>query len=196
LRFVPGGAGGRAAGGRSVRNACRASGSGFEVEPLGMLFALIASGLWIVNSVYSIGYMRTNQEPRQTALLRLLRDRAWQRRWASPSPANLFTLFLFYEALTLSTYPLVTHHRDKQSMQSGRLYLVMLLGSSLLLFLPAIIITFVLAGTVDFKPGGILAGTSGGLLAVLLGLYAFGIGKAAVMPLHAGCRRRWWRRRR
>jgi multicomponent Na+:H+ antiporter subunit D len=38
----------------------------FEVEPLGMLFALVASSLWIVNSIYSIGYMRANAEPRQT----------------------------------------------------------------------------------------------------------------------------------
>lgn len=155
----------------------------FSIEPLGMLFTLVASGLWIVNSVYSIGYMRGNDEPRQTSYYVCFAI-ALGSTIGIAFAANLFTLFLFYEALTLSTYPLVTHHRDAESMRSGRLYLLMLLGTSLLLFLPAIIITFALAGTVDFRTGGILAGTGGTLLAVLLALYVFGIGKAAVMPLH------------
>lgn len=156
----------------------------FQVEPLGMLFALVASGLWIVTSIYSIGYMRDHDEPRQTGYY-VCFALALGSTIGVAFAANLFTMFLFYEALTLSTFPLVTHHRDEESMRSGRLYLMMLLGSSLMLFLPAIIITYVLAGTVDFKAGGILAGTDGTLLAVLLGLYVFGIGKAAVMPLHA-----------
>ncbi len=155
----------------------------FQVEPLGMLFALVASGLWIVNSIYSIGYMRGNDEPRQTGFY-VCFALALGSTIGVAFAANLFTMFLFYEALTLSTFPLVTHHRDPESMQSGRLYLLMLLGSSLMLFLPAIVITFVLAGTLDFRAGGILAGTGGTLLAVLLGLYVFGIGKAAVMPMH------------
>ena len=155
----------------------------FQVEPLGMLFALVASGLWIVNSIYSIGYMRANDEPRQTGYYVCFAI-ALGSTMGIAFAKNLFTLFLFYEVLTLSTYPLVTHHRDAEAMRSGRLYLMMLLGSSLMLFLPAIIITFVLAGTIDFKAGGILAGTGGTVLAVLLGLYVFGIGKAAVMPMH------------
>ena len=54
-----------------------------------------------------------------------------------------------------------------------------------MLFLPAIIATYVLAGTLDFTPGGILAGKAGAaVIALLLALYVFGIGKAAVMPLH------------
>jgi multicomponent Na+:H+ antiporter subunit D len=94
-------------------------------------------------------------------------------------------LFLFYEALTLSTYPLVTHRQDQEAMRSGRIYLLLLLGTSLLLFLPAIVVTYVLAGTLDFTPGGILAGKAGApVIAALLALYLFGIGKAAVMPLH------------
>ncbi|MGE0565069.1 MAG: monovalent cation/H+ antiporter subunit D family protein [Pseudolabrys sp.] len=155
----------------------------FSIEPLGMLFALIASSLWIVNSIYSIGYMRGNDEPRQTGFYVCFAIALGSTIGLAFS-ANLFTLFLFYEALTLSTFPLVTHHRDDESMKSGRLYLVMLLGASLLFFLPAIVATFVLAGTVDFRPGGVLAGTGAGVLAVLLGLYVFGIGKAAVMPMH------------
>jgi multicomponent Na+:H+ antiporter subunit D len=156
----------------------------FKVEPLGMLFALVASTLWIVNSLYSIGYMRANDEPRQTGFYVCFAV-ALGSTMGIAFAGNLFTLFLFYEALTLSTYPLVTHRQDGEAMRSGRIYLLLLLGTSLLLFLPAIVTTYVLAGTLDFTPGGVLAGKAGApVIAVLLALYLFGIGKAAVMPLH------------
>jgi multicomponent Na+:H+ antiporter subunit D len=156
----------------------------FEIEPLGMLFGLIASTLWIVNSVYSIGYMRAHDEPRQTTYYVCFAI-ALGSTMGVAFAKNLFTLFLFYELLTISTYPLVAHNRDAKSMASGRLYLMLLLGTSMLLFLPAIIATFVIAGTTDFAAGGILGGKAGtATLIVLLALFAFGIGKAAVMPLH------------
>jgi multicomponent Na+:H+ antiporter subunit D len=156
----------------------------FEVEPLGMLFALVASSLWIVNSIYSIGYMRGNAEPRQTVFYVCFAV-ALGSTIGLAFAKNLFTLFLFYEVLTISTYPLVTHRRDQGAIRAGRIYLLLLLGTSLLLFLPAIIATWVLTGTLDFTPGGILAGRAGApLVAALLALYAFGIGKAALMPLH------------
>ncbi len=156
----------------------------FKVEPLGLLFALVASTLWIVNSIYSIGYMRANNEPRQTGFYVCFAI-ALGSTIGLAFAKNLFTLFLFYEALTLSTYPLVTHSRTAEAARAGRLYLLLLLGASLLLFLPAIIATFVLAGTLDFTPGGILAGKAGApVIGILLALYIFGIGKAAVMPLH------------
>ncbi len=87
--------------------------------------------------------------------------------------------------MTISTYPLVTHKANEEAVRAGRLYLLLLLGTSLVLFLPAIIATYALAGTLDFTPGGILGGKAGpGVTALLLALYVFGIGKAAVMPLH------------
>ncbi len=157
----------------------------FRVEPLGMLFALVASSLWIVNSIYSIGYMRASDEPRQTSYYVCFAI-AVGSAIGIAFAQNLFTLFLFYEALTISTYPLVTHKRDAEAMRSGRLYLLLLLGTSMALLLPAIFATFALAGTLDFKAGGILTGTaSGATLALLLFLYVFGIGKAAVMPVHS-----------
>lgn len=156
----------------------------FKVEPLGMLFALVASSLWIVNSIYSIGYMRANEEPRQTTFY-ICFAVALGSAIGVAFAKNLFTLFLFYELLTISTYPLVTHKANAEAVRAGRLYLVLLLGTSLVLFLPAIIGTYALAGTLDFTPGGILGGKAGaGVLALLLALYVFGIGKAAVMPLH------------
>jgi multicomponent Na+:H+ antiporter subunit D len=156
----------------------------FKVEPLGMLFALVASSLWIVNSIYSIGYMRANDEPRQTSFYVYFAI-ALGSAIGVAFAKNLFTLFLFYEALTLSTYPLVAHRQNREAMRSGRIYLMLLLGTSLVLFLPAIVATWVLAGTLDFTPGGVLGGkASGAVIGVLLALYVFGIGKAAVMPLH------------
>ena len=156
----------------------------FAVEPLGMLFALVASLLWIVNSIYSIGYMRAHDEPRQTTFYACFAI-ALASTMGIAFAGNLFTLFLCYEALTLCTFPLVTHKRNAEAMRAGRLYLLLLLGTSMVLFLPAIMATWFLAGTTDFMPGGILAGKASPLVTgLLLALYAFGIGKAAIMPVH------------
>jgi multicomponent Na+:H+ antiporter subunit D len=87
--------------------------------------------------------------------------------------------------LTLSTYPLVTHHGDEKAMHGGRVYLGVLLTTSVAFLLLAVIWTWHLTGTLDFRPGGILAGkASDGVLTVLLALFAFGTGKAALMPFH------------
>jgi len=157
----------------------------FRVEPLGMLFALVASGLWIVNSVYSIGYMRGNDEPHQTRFY-VCFALALVATMGVALASNLLTLFLFYELLTLVTWPLVTHHGDEKARSGGRVYLGVLLGTSMGLLLPAIIATWALAGTLEFSPGGILrdAGLSGAALGGLLAVYLFGIGKAALMPVH------------
>jgi multicomponent Na+:H+ antiporter subunit D len=158
---------------------------GFRVEPLGMLFALVASGLWIVNSVYSIGYMRGNDEHHQTRFY-VCFALALAATMGIAFSSNLLTLFLFYEALTLVTYPLVTHHGDAEARAGGRTYLGVLLGTSIVLLLPAIIATWAAAGTLEFVPGGLLrgAGLSNAATGVLLALFMFGIGKAALMPVH------------
>jgi len=156
----------------------------FTVEPLGMLFALIASGLWLVTSVYSIGYMRGHHEENQTRFY-IFFALALGATIGLAFSGNLLTLFIFYEALTLSTYPLVTHHGDEAARAGGRTYLGILLSTSIGFLLLAIIVTASYAGTLDFVPGGILAGTAPNwVLGVLLALYVFGIGKAAVMPFH------------
>ncbi len=99
--------------------------------------------------------------------------------------ANLLTLFFFYEVLTLITYPLVTHAGTDKARAGGRTYLAILMGTSILFLLPAVIYVWHLTGTTDFRPGGILpAGMDSGAVAVLLALFMFGIGKAALMPFH------------
>ena len=156
----------------------------FRVEPLGMLFALIASGLWIVNSIYSIGYMRKNNEKHQTRFY-VCFALAIGSALAIAFAANLLTLFLFYEVLTLITYPLVTHAGSEKAKKGGRVYLGILMGTSVLFLLPAVIYTWHVAGTTDFRPGGILpADLAPSTVAVLLALFMFGIGKAALMPFH------------
>jgi multicomponent Na+:H+ antiporter subunit D len=156
----------------------------FEIEPLGMLFALIASGLWVVNSLYSIGYMRANDEQAQTRFY-VCFALALSATMGIAMAGNMFTLFLFYEMLTLITYPLVTHHGTEEARRGGRVYLGLLLGTSIMLLLPALVFTWFAAGTTDFEPGGILEGKlSAAALGGLLALYMFGISKAALMPFH------------
>ncbi len=156
----------------------------FTAEPLGMMFAVIASGLWIVNSVYSIGYMRGNREHNQTRFY-VCFALALASTMGVAFAGNMMTLFVFYEALTLTTYPLVTHKGDAAARQGGRVYLGFLLFTSIGLQLLAIIWTWVAAGTLEFTPGGILTDkVSGVVVGVLLFLYMYGIGKAALMPLH------------
>jgi multicomponent Na+:H+ antiporter subunit D len=156
----------------------------FEVEPLGMLFALVASSLWIVTSVYSIGYMRGHREQHQTRFYAFFAVAIFGALGVAFA-RNMFTLFLFYELLTLSTYPLVTHHRTEEARRAGRVYLGVLLSTSVGLLLLGMVWTWSLAGTLEFTAGGILAGTASDReIVVLLALFAFGIGKAALMPFH------------
>jgi len=156
----------------------------FEIEPLGMLFACIASGLWIVNSLYSIGYMRGNGETNQTRFYMCFTV-AISSAMGIAFAGNMFTLFIFYEVLTLSTYPLVAHKETEEAKKGARIYLGILIGTSIGLQLVAIIWTWIAAGTLDFTAGGILSGkVDPVLLPILLALYMFGIGKAALMPFH------------
>ncbi len=161
----------------------------FRAEPLGMIFAIVASGLWILTSIYAFGYMRAHKETGQTRFFVCFAIAIFAAIGIAFA-RNLFTLFLFYEVLTFSTYPLVTHHRTEQAMRSGRTYLGILVTTSIAFLLLAIALTWQWAGTLEFSAGGILrdaveAGElSPAAVTLLLALYAFGIGKAALMPFH------------
>jgi len=156
----------------------------FSIEPLGMLFALVAGTLWLITSIYAIGYMRGHKEKNQTRFYAAFAV-AISSALAAAFSDNMFTLFLCYEILTLSTYPLVTHSGTEEARRSGRIYLGILLGTSIGFQLLAILITWSVAGTLDFKHGGILAGKLDPAYAgMLYALFIFGIGKAAVMPFH------------
>jgi multicomponent Na+:H+ antiporter subunit D len=157
----------------------------FRVDALGMLFALVSSTLWIVTTAYSIGYMRGLKEHSQTRYFCFFAISLSATIGVAFS-ANLLTLYLFYEMLSFATYPLVAHHQDEEARRSGRKYLLYIVGTSIGLVLPAMLICYNLSGTLEFGKQGFLAGTgSNSLMGLLLVLLLFGFAKAAIMPLHS-----------
>ena len=158
----------------------------FKAEILSMIFSLLASFLWIITTIYSISYMKNNDNNnKKQPLFYACFAISIGCTMGIAFSANLLTLFIFYELLTISTYPLITYYINDQSKISGRYYIGILLGTSMLLFLPAIIITYNISGTLDFTTNGILPDNiSNTLLITLLLLFTYGIGKAALMPIH------------
>lgn len=156
-----------------------------KVDPMGELFALVSSFLWIVTSAYSIGYMRGLKEHSQTRYYCYF-ALALSSTIGVAFSANLFTLYVFYELLSFATYPLVTHHQDEEARKAGRRYLAYIVGGSIGLVLPAMLLCYGFAHTLDFTPGGILrnAGLSRFELGLLLFMFLFGFAKAAIMPFH------------
>lgn len=157
----------------------------FRTDAAGMIFACVASGLWIVTSIYSIGYMRGHHEKNQTgyfAAFAVCLSSAIGISFA----ANLVTFFIFYEMLTVATYPLVAHYRDDKAKASGRKYLAYTLISGQLFF-AAIVAVYAIYGTCDFKAGGFIepGSVSMGIMFLLFFLMiGGGAVKAGVMPLH------------
>jgi multicomponent Na+:H+ antiporter subunit D len=157
----------------------------FRIDGLGMLFAIVASSLYIVTSVYSIGYMRGLDEHGQTRFVSFF-ALAISATIGAAFSSNLLTLYLFYEILSLATYPLVTHHQDETSKVSGRRYLTFILGTSIGLVLPAMIYCYHVTGTLEFSTAGIFAGQlSKPAATVLLLMFIFGFAKAGIMPFHS-----------
>lgn len=153
-------------------------------ERLGKLFALIAGVLWPLSTLYAIGYLRGTQDEKQTRFFVFFAIAIAAAMGVALS-ANLLTFFVFYEILTLSTYPLVAHYGTPEAIRAARVYLAVLIGSSVVLLLGGIIAVWVVAGTLDFTAGGVLKGRLDPSYApALLALFAFGLGKAALMPLH------------
>lgn len=159
----------------------------FRVDALGMIFALVASSLWIVTSIYGAGYMRGLHEHSQTRFFAFF-ALSLSATLGVAFAGNLLTLYLFYEILSLSTWPLVTHHQDKEARGGGRTYLSYLLGTSVAFAIPSIIFTYLKAdGDLSFAGPAILEGSDLGFLpAVILLLgFAFGFSKAGLMPFHS-----------
>ncbi|MBX4973844.1 monovalent cation/H+ antiporter subunit D family protein [Rhizobium lentis] len=158
----------------------------FRVDALGMLFATVSSLLWIVAAIYSIGYMRHLNEHAQTRFFACFAS-SLAAAAGGAFAANLFTLVIFYEVLSLVTYPLVYHHEDEEGWRGSRKYLVYLMGASKSALLAALALTYHIAGSLDFVAGGLLAGSdaSATLLTVVYFCYLFGFAKTAVMPMHA-----------
>ena len=160
----------------------------FRVDAFGLLFALGASLLWILTSFYSIGYMRSLKEHAQTRYFSCF-ALSLSATIGVAFSANLFTLFLFYEALTLVTYPLVGHKQTAEAKAGARKYVIYLMGAAKVFLMPAIILTYTVAGTLEFRSGGILPAAQlteqPMLLFMIFALFLFGFAKNALMPLHS-----------
>ncbi len=156
-----------------------------QADPTGMVFAVLASFLWILTSFYSIGYVRKLEEKHQTGYFASFAV-CLSATMGIAFAANLLTFFVFYEILTIATYPLVIHKRSDEAVNAGRKYLAYTLIAGQL-FLVGIVWTYVLAGTGDFQAGGFLAGVAASdtALKVIFVLMILGtVVKAGVMPLH------------
>ena len=157
----------------------------FKVDAFGLIFAITSSFLWILVSLFSIGYMRSLKEHAQTRYYFMFALAIFSAVSIAMSE-NLITFYLFFETLTLSTYWLVAHHEDEEAFFGGRKYLTYLLISGWCLF-AAVALTYALTGTTDFVSGGILTSDTASrpVLLVLFALFALGSMKAAWMPFHA-----------
>jgi len=157
----------------------------FRVDALGLVFAITASFLWILTTIYSIGYMRHLQEHAQTRFYACFAI-AMAATIGIAFSANLITLYMFFESLTLVTYFLVTHAGTEAAFAAGREYLMYHLSTSFFFLLPATIVTYTLSGTFEFQPGGVFpAGNNGTLLVIVYVLFLSGCAKAAIMPFHS-----------
>ncbi len=160
----------------------------FRADAFGVLFASGASLLWILTSFYSIGYMRSLKEHAQTRYFSCF-ALALTATIGVAFSANLFTLFVFYEALTLVTYPLVGHNETAEARAGARKYVIYLLGAAKVFLVAAIVLTYNVAGTLEFRSGGILPAEQISerptLLLMIFALFLFGFAKNALMPLHS-----------
>ncbi|MCK4911781.1 MAG: monovalent cation/H+ antiporter subunit D family protein [Thermodesulfovibrionales bacterium] len=157
----------------------------FKVDALGLFFALMASFLWIITSFYSIGYIRAENEHRQTRYYMSFAV-ALSATMGVAFSANLLTMFIFYEVITLCTFPLVGHKETPEAMAGARKYLTYLLGTSLLFLMFAIVLTYSAAGTLEFNNQGILDGNVSKAMAIaIFVLFMAGTAKAAMMPFHS-----------
>lgn len=158
---------------------------GFKVDSFGMVFACIASGLWIITSIYSIGYMRGGKEQGQTGYFAAF-CMCLSGTIGICFARNLLTFFIFYEMLTVATYPLVVHHKDLEARTSGRTYLIYTLVSGQMM-LAGIIYIYYKCGTTEFAPGGFIESEITGKTATFIFILMIlaGAVKAGVIPLHS-----------
>ncbi len=160
----------------------------FMVDGLALIFGLIAPFLWFFVTSYNIGYMRGLAEHAQTRYYFCFAVAIFGAVGVATS-ANIFTLYLFYEIISVFTYPLVAHHQDAEAYAGAKKYMVYLMGTSKLFLLPAMVLTYVLCGTLDFAVGDLVHGifpadANPNLVILTYILYIAGLAKAAIMPLH------------
>ncbi len=158
-----------------------------RADSMSMIFALVASSLWTIAVFYSMGYMRSLKEHAQTRFNACFALAIFGAIGVAFSD-NLFTMYLFYEIVSICTYPLVAHHQDEEGYSGGRKYLVYLTATAKAFLLPAMILIYVLTGTLDFAPNistGIFPPDVNKTLVIMLYIFCiFGFAKNGIMPFH------------
>ena len=158
-----------------------------RADPMSMIFAMVASSLWTIAVFYSMGYMRGLNEHAQTRFNACFAIAIFGAIGVAFSD-NLFTMYLFYEIVSVCTYPLVAHHQDQEGYDGGRKYLVYLTATAKAFLLPAMILIYVLTGTLDFATNistGIFPDGVNKAVVVMLYIFClFGFAKNGIMPFH------------
>ncbi len=158
-----------------------------RADAMSMIFALVASSLWTIAVFYSMGYMRAHKEHAQTRFNACFALAIFGAIGVAFSD-NLFTLYLFYEIVSICTYPLVAHHQDAEGYNGARKYIIYLTTTAKAFLLPALILIYVLTGTLDFAPNistGIFPPDVNKSLVIMLYIFClFGFAKNGIMPFH------------
>jgi multicomponent Na+:H+ antiporter subunit D len=158
-----------------------------RADAMSMIFAIVASSLWTIAVYYSMGYMRTLKEHAQTRFNACFALAIFGAIGVAFSD-NLFTMYLFYEIVSICTYPLVAHHQDKEGYSGARKYIIYLTTTAKAFLLPAMILIYVLTGTLDFAPNistGIFPPDINKTLVIMLYIFCiFGFAKNGIMPFH------------
>ncbi len=158
-----------------------------RADGFSMIFAMVASSLWTIAVFYSMGYMRAHDEPYQTRFNACFALAIFGAIGVAFSD-NLLTMYLFYEIVSVCTYPLVAHHQDEESYEGARKYIIYLTTTAKLFLLPALILIYVLAGTLDFPHdihAGIISGDATDWVVIMLYVFCIlGFAKNGVMPFH------------
>jgi multicomponent Na+:H+ antiporter subunit D len=158
-----------------------------RADAMSMIFALVASSLWTIAVFYSMGYMRSLKEHAQTRFNACFALAIFGAIGVAFSD-NLFTMYLFYEIVSICTYPLVAHHQDEEGYSGGRKYIIYLTTTAKAFLLPAMILIYVLTGTLDFAPNistGIFPPDVNKTLVIMLYIFCiFGFAKNGIMPFH------------
>lgn len=159
-----------------------------RADGFSMIFAMVASSLWMIAVFYSMGYMRAHDEPCQTRFNACFALAIFGAIGVALSD-NFLTLYLFYEIVSVCTYPLVAHHQDEESYEGARKYIVYLTTTAKFFLLPALILIYVLVGNLDFPHnitiGMISASAAPGWVVTMLYIFCIlGFAKNGVMPFH------------
>lgn len=159
---------------------------GFYLEKISVIFALLVNFLWAITTLYAIGYLRAEKDKHQTRFFIFL-HLAIMATFGIAYSSNVLSIFFFYELLTLATLPLVGHKLNKENIHSFNIYAGVLISTSLLFFVPAILILYLLFGTSDFVLNGLFVNKPIAYPIVIFGLlllFIFGISKTGIMPFH------------